>query len=94
MNTYQLFMIIGTMLGVGGTIIAFIMANTRRLDVDRRTMTSEAATDRRTADARVDTYLAEAAADRRAIQATLDGLRTYLQQLAERQVRLEGTAAD
>ena len=81
---------VGSVLGVGVVLTIFMMRVTGRLD-----------TDRRATDARIEKYLAEAAADRRAIQASTDAFRgemstfrAEMHRLAERQARLEGTAAD
>ena len=76
-------------------------ATDTRTDADRRA--AETRSDRYLAEAaaRSDRYLAEAAADRRAMQESIDAFRTEMStfrtemhRLAERQVRVEATAAD
>ena len=94
MLTYQfvtlIVSLVASVIGVGIGLTIVTMRVTGRLD-----------TDRRATDARIEKYLAEGAADRRAIQASTDAFRgemstfrAEMHRLAERQARLEGTAAD
>lgn len=76
--------IIGTILTVGAGIIAFLWANIRRLDADRRATDQRVDADRHAADQRVD-------ADRRAADQRLDtALAAMTSAAAELRIALAG----
>ena len=77
------FSIIGSVIATGLALAVLMLRITARLDADRRAADAKADADRRAFEAKAD-------ADRRAHQASMDAFRAEMQEIAERQARVEG----
>ena len=93
----EILTLIGTVIAIGIGLATLILVTTRRSNqrIDNYLVKTDDKFDKyltRTDD-KFDKYLAEAASDRRAHQSSMDEFRRQMQQLAERQSRVEAERA-